>query len=159
MGEYELYHHGILGMKWGVRRFQNKDGSLTPEGKRRAKREAEYDPKHDAQYTKIYGQKGADRIKKRMIDKGYTREKAVKTELGRQLVTNSLIYGGLAFGTYQVVSGNVSRLASRGKQAATAFLDSRTKAYILDKSGNVIKRYWESPVKDVGQAVTDLVRR
>ena len=31
----ELYHHGIKGQKWGVRRFQNKDGSLTPAGKRR----------------------------------------------------------------------------------------------------------------------------
>ena len=31
----ELSHHGILGMKWGIRRFQNKDGSLTPAGKRR----------------------------------------------------------------------------------------------------------------------------
>lgn len=31
----ELYHHGIKGMKWGVRRFQNKDGSLTPRGKKR----------------------------------------------------------------------------------------------------------------------------
>lgn len=29
----ELYHHGIIGQKWGVRRFQNKDGSLTPEGR------------------------------------------------------------------------------------------------------------------------------
>ena len=30
-----LAHHGILGMKWGVRRYQNKDGSLTAAGKKR----------------------------------------------------------------------------------------------------------------------------
>ena len=31
----ELYHHGILGQKWGIRRFQNPDGSLTEAGKKR----------------------------------------------------------------------------------------------------------------------------
>ena len=33
--EEYLAHHGILGMKWGRRRFQNKDGSLTAEGRKR----------------------------------------------------------------------------------------------------------------------------
>jgi len=32
----ELYHHGILGQKLGVRRYQNKDGSLTEAGRKRA---------------------------------------------------------------------------------------------------------------------------
>ena len=41
-----LYHHGIKGQKWGVRRYQNKDGSLTPEGKKR------YDWDTDSEITK-----------------------------------------------------------------------------------------------------------
>ena len=37
----ELYHHGTKGMRWGIRRYQNKDGSLTPAGKKRYNKEME----------------------------------------------------------------------------------------------------------------------
>ena len=30
----ELCHYGVKGMKWGIRRYQNKDGSLTPKGRK-----------------------------------------------------------------------------------------------------------------------------
>jgi hypothetical protein len=45
-----LCHYGILGMKWGVRRYQNKDGSLTPAGKKRA-------DKMKDEYTKLTGKR------------------------------------------------------------------------------------------------------
>lgn len=50
----ELYHHGVKGMRWGVRRYQNKDGSLTPAGKKRYSGDATSGP--DVQTTKTdYG--------------------------------------------------------------------------------------------------------
>ena len=49
----ELYHWGIKGMKWGVRRYRNEDGTLTDAGK---KRYAEQDPVHE-DYAKAHDNK------------------------------------------------------------------------------------------------------
>ena len=50
MTSNELYHHGIKGMKWGVRRYQNKDGTLTKAGRKKM-------AKLDKEYSKLIGQK------------------------------------------------------------------------------------------------------
>ena len=50
MENNELKHHGIIGMKWGVRRYQNKDGTLTAAGKKRASR-------LESQYNDLTGKK------------------------------------------------------------------------------------------------------
>lgn len=49
--EYEIYHAGIKGMKWGVRRYQNADGSLTAAGKSRYYKEADAAGYKDESYS------------------------------------------------------------------------------------------------------------
>lgn len=58
----ELTHHGIKGQRWGIRRFQNKDGSLTPAGRKR------YDEPNVGRNSKQY----ADKAVKKAKDMGAT---------------------------------------------------------------------------------------
>lgn len=58
----ELYHYGVKGMKWGVRRWQNRDGSLTAAGKKRERQELRDENKKAYQLGKnatIYGRAAA----------------------------------------------------------------------------------------------------
>lgn len=49
MSEYYISHHGIKGQKWGVRRYQNRDGSYTSAGRRR--RAVEFSDDYKAAHT------------------------------------------------------------------------------------------------------------
>ena len=70
----ELYHWGIKGMKWGVRRYQNKDGTLTSEGKKH------YSQDHE-DYTRAHTKKSVREMSDSELNTRINRlqkEKAIK---------------------------------------------------------------------------------
>lgn len=67
--EYSSYlaHHGVKGQKWGVRRYQNEDGTLTEEGKAKYNAMSDRDKKVYDQYNEII--KGIDATNKQFKKK------------------------------------------------------------------------------------------
>jgi len=70
--DQELYHHGTKGMKWGVRRYQNPDGSLTPAGRKRYAKSDKFRAKVDAQEARA-------KLRKQLDDNAESAAKKVKT--------------------------------------------------------------------------------
>ncbi len=94
--EDELYHHGILGQKWGVRRFQNKDGSLTSAGKKR------------------YGSEGSDSREKKPIN-----GKKIAVAVG------ATVAGGAAVGLYAKYHNEINAIVKQEAAKGTAVFNGR----------------------------------
>lgn len=135
----ELYHHGIKGQKWGVRRYQNEDGTLNAKGMKR--------------YTSKVGDKGARRYiadrayYEAMTDRKLNREKKIYKTIeggllgaagayyGRKIGKRSSLYKGKTAGTVlgalagYTVGSSLMEMAARG----SSYLYSRIGSNAVDQ--------------------------
>lgn len=81
----ELYHHGIKGMKWGVRRFQRKDGSLTSAGKKRYLD----DPSVTSSKAKMESDRAKQRLANAEYNKAYNKASYIPTKSNRQALSKA----------------------------------------------------------------------
>jgi hypothetical protein len=66
----DIYHHGIKGQRWGIRRFQNPDGTLTEEGKRRYSQNPGYIYRDKYGNLTDYGRKVGDKARSAYVNSG-----------------------------------------------------------------------------------------
>lgn len=68
--EYELYHYGVKGMRWGVRRYQNMDGSLTDIGRKKLEK---WRTKESDKITKKYQVDKLNKVRDRLEEQFFTK--------------------------------------------------------------------------------------
>ncbi len=79
-----IYHHGIKGMRWGIRKYQNEDGTLTPAGKKRYAKEEYKQAKKTAKEKLRTARSNADsQYEKDMSEKGRALE-AVRSKYDKK---------------------------------------------------------------------------
>ena len=111
----ELYHYGILGMRWGVRRFQRKNGRLTPRGRKRKMSQDAIDAKK-LRKKKLY-EMSNDEIK--TLNKRKQLENDYKRLNKGQIAKGMAIVGSTAAFTASVITikNNTPQLIKSGKNA------------------------------------------
>ena len=100
MNKTVLQHHGILGQKWGIRRFQNEDGTRTPEGKKREQTIAKSDDHKESRQFKSKATSGLSnnelkKLNERLqLEETYKRLSAEKLERSESFVKKAITKAG-----------------------------------------------------------------
>lgn len=157
----ELQHHGVRGMKWGIRRYQNKDGTLTPAGKKRLDRDIREnnakkkenritidgpDPKRwsreDASRTKRLVDSSNDMVKELQNVERKTRPVSSKKKMDLSNMTDKELRDSITRANlerqYTDLYGEENRRVSKGREYAKAVLDTAGTVLALGSSALAI---------------------
>ncbi len=128
-----LQHHGIKGMKWGVRRWQNPDGSLTPEGEKRYLESQEVVQQYNTSQPKF-----SERVKnnvKNASEFGYNAGYTVLPEYDLPAVIGTIL-GGAAGSVLSLPMATIqSKYDKRQYKKASEFIEKYKDVYVKDLIG------------------------
>lgn len=120
-----LAHFGILGMKWGVRRYQNPDGTLTEEGKRRYGKDSDSSGKPSKKVSEMSDEELATAISRMRNEKAY---KDLMSDLYPEKVT--LMDKILSKLKNETIPNTVSKI-------------------VMDTTSNFVSKYADAKLEDI----------
>lgn len=177
----ELYHHGVPGQRWGIRRYQNADGTLTPLGRKKAGKLAEkyanvtgkklivkkksVDQRREKSIGEMSSKELQEKINRMRLEDTYksmmtSRAPKEKVSVGKRFVstiTNKVIIPGAIEGSKRVVSNLVDQAIGRAVQKKKGDIFGTT--YLSDKNKNTKTVKTVDTVKDslnITRSKTDL---
>lgn len=133
MSSNELTHHGIKGMRWGVRRYQNKDGTLTKAGRKKM-------AKLDKEYSKLTRQKRTTESPSN--NSSFTKKKKI-SEMSDNELRDQINRLDLEKRYSELISSSSVKKQSKGKAFIKDVLESSSKniakqtaTYLMGKAVN-----------------------
>lgn len=127
-----LYHHGIKGMRWGVRRFQNYDGTYTQQGLKRYSDHEKVYKKADSKVKSLKAQRRYDKssVSKSSISKAKAERSAAKRSLSKSYdqlkLDNKADKGKILYQKGRTIGKNAEGVDARRKAiiGATALMNT-----------------------------------